>query len=296
MDPRAVTPTHRITVLSNGLLTTLQDGGRPGRRRLGIGRSGPADRTSARRANRLVGNPGAAALFEATLGRLEVTVDASTAIAVTGAPCELLVDGEPRRGPVLVLGPGQRLALGEPARGVRTYLAVAGGVVADDNWSEVLSSLSCDTLGGLGPRPVEPGDVFRAGPSSGRLPDVADAVPWDSDPALPLELTAGPHRSWLTDDAWAALVGGTWRVATADRVAARLDGAALRRRRDDEVATIGLVRGAIQVPRDGQPMVMAADHPTTGGYPVLAVTTELGADRVAQARPGDVVRFRLAPP
>jgi biotin-dependent carboxylase-like uncharacterized protein len=281
-----------LTVVAPGPFATVQDGGRVGWASIGVPRSGAADRSSADLANRLVGNRPDAAVVEVTAGGLRLRAERTVLVAVTGAPVPLSVDGRavPVNGPVTVSA-GALLALGTPSAGLRTYVAVRGGV----DVPAVLGSRSTDTLSGLGPTPLAVGDRLPVGQLGGEEPvvDVAAVRPPAADPVL--GVLPGPRRNWLAPDAWTALTTRPWTVtADSDRVGLRLSGPRLERARDDELPSEGLVPGALQVPPDGAPVLFLADHPVTGGYPVLAVvvTADLGA--AAQLRPGDEVSFRAA--
>jgi biotin-dependent carboxylase-like uncharacterized protein len=281
-----------LTVLASGALATVQDLGRPGWAAIGVTRSGAADRGAHALANRLVGNRPEAATVEVTAGGLRVRADRAHLVAVTGAPAPLRVDGRPA--PLdapFTLRAGAVLTLGIPPVGLRSYLAVRGGAAV----GPVLGSRSTDTLSGLGPAPLRAGDELPVGDLAGEEP-VVDVAPVARPAAQPvLRVLPGPRPDRLVPDAWALLTSARWTVgAASDRVGLRLTGPALRRAGDGELPSEGLVPGAVQVPPDGAPVLFLADHPVTGGYPVLAVvrTADLGA--VAQLRPGDTVRFRPA--
>ena len=279
-----------LTVLASGPLATVQDGGRVGWAAIGVPRSGAADRPAAALANRLVGNDPRAATVEVTAGGLRVRAERTLLVAVTGAPAPLSVDG--RAGPLnapLTLHPGAELALGLPPMGLRSYLAVRGGVGVP----EVLGSRSTDTLSGLGPAPLRAGDVLPVGSLLADEPvvDVAAVRPPSAVPIV--RVLPGPRRDWLEPAAWTALVTAEWTVSPdSDRVGLRLTGPRLGRAREDELPSEGLVPGALQVPPDGAPVLFLADHPVTGGYPVPAVVVTADLPAVAQLRPGDVLRFR----
>ncbi|XBB68438.1 biotin-dependent carboxyltransferase family protein [Nocardioides sp. WV_118_6] len=269
----------------------VQDAGRPGHAAIGVGASGAADRASYGLGNRLVGNaPGAAAL-EVVLGGLEVEATAATWVCVTGAPVPLTVAGraEPT-GAVLALRPGERLRMGMPVSGLRSYLAVRGGIAV----APVLGSRSRDTLAGIGPAPVAAGDRLALGvDGTGEL--LVDAVPPASyGGAVAVRLLRGPRADWVADVE--RLVGQTWRVgAASDRVGLRLDGAPLTPVTErGELPSEDALRGAVQVPPGGGPVVFGPDHPVTGGYPVVGVVVDADTDRLAQLRPGDPVRFGWA--
>ncbi len=277
-----------ITVIAPGPQTLLQDLGRPGQAALGVSRSGAADRAAARLANRLVGNPVEAAVIETVLGGLVVVAEQPHWIVITGAARRVIVDGRDQGSHAPIrLARGARLEVPAPETGLRSYLAVRGGIAAEP----VLGSRSHDTLAGLGPAPLAPDQ---------RLPVGAPAEPWPGVDLAPpavrpgqLRIDPGPRRDWFTTAAWELLITTEWRVGTAvDRVGVRLDGPALPRSRTDELPSEGLIRGAIQVPADGHPLIFGPDHPVTGGYPVIAVVRDADLDASSQLRPGDPLHLR----
>jgi biotin-dependent carboxylase-like uncharacterized protein len=300
--------TRSLIVVRAGALTTVQDLGRVGWAHLGVPRSGAADRESLRLANRLVGNDAGAAGLEVTVGGLEVQATAHLTVAVTGAACPITVDGVPVPArAVLQPGPGARLRLGAAVSGVRAYLAVRGGIAV----AEVLGSRSTDTLSGLGPAVIADGDVLPIGTRAPGWPliDVAAGSAGTND-TVRLTAIAGPRADALADGGTqspgsltgltglTALTGTTWTVSgDSDRVGVRLEGPPLPIRHDGPVRpSEGAVLGAIQVPPSGRPVLFLADHPVTGGYPVVAVVTDGSIDRAAQLRPGQRVEFRLLDP
>ncbi len=159
----------------------------------------------------------------------------------------------------------------------------------------MLGSRSTDTLSGLGPAPLAAGDRLPIGALAGEEPVVDVAAVRAPAPDPVLRVLPGPRRSWLAAAAWTALTTQPWTVAAdSDRVGLRLLGPRLERAREDELPSEGLVPGAVQVPPDGAPVLFLADHPVTGGYPVLAVVTSADLAAAAQLRPGDPLRFRPA--
>ncbi|WP_305852307.1 biotin-dependent carboxyltransferase family protein [Blastococcus sp. PRF04-17] len=281
-----------LTVLATGPRATVQDRGRRGWASIGVTASGAADRAAADLANRLVGNAPAAAVVEATAGGLRVRAERTLLVAVTGAPAGVRVDGRPAPFDApLPLAAGRVLDLQLPPVGLRTYLAVRGGV----DVPPVLGSRSTDTLSGLGPAPLRAGDRLPVGDLAAGEPfvDVAPVRQPSSSPVL--AVLPGPRRDWLEPAAWDALTRQPWEVtADSNRVGLRLSGPALARARTGELPSEGLVPGAVQVPPDGAPVLFLVDHPVTGGYPVLAVVTSADLSAAAQLRPGDTVRFRPA--
>jgi len=280
-----------LVVLDPGPLTTVQDLGRRGWAHLGVPRSGVLDAPAARYANRLVGNPDDAAVLETTLGGVALEVTAAMSLAVTGAHAVVCVDGRERAfGEPVTVRAGQRVVVGPARSGLRSYLAVAGGV----DVPAVLGSRSTDTLSGLGPRPLAAGSRLPVGPRPGEPRGVDVPAVRRHDPAVLLRLTAGPRHDWYTDDALATLGGAAYTVsADSNRIGLRLHGARLARRSSDELPSEGIVLGAVQVPASGEPLVFLNDHPTTGGYPVVGVVAPEDLPLCAQLRPGDEVRFRV---
>jgi biotin-dependent carboxylase-like uncharacterized protein len=249
-------------------------------------------------ANRLVGNPDHAAVLEITLGGMAARLPAGGRVAVTGARVPVRVNGQAANasGPI-DLPPGGRLDIGTASSGLRCYLAVAGGIAVEP----VLGSRSTDTLSGLGPPVVRAGTTLPVGtvPPIGTVPAPAaptDAGRGDAAPApavVTLRIRYGPRADWFTEQALSTLAREAYTVGMhSNRIGARLSGPALARSRDGELPSEGIVLGAVQVPGDGQPLVFLADHPSTGGYPVIAVVDPADLPLLAQCRPGATVRFR----
>lgn len=286
-------PPARMRVLEPGASSTVQDLGRPGWFHAGVGVSGAVDRRALRLANRLVGNPEGAAAVECVLGGLGVEFDAPAVVAVTGAPVPITVAG--RREPpasVLFVEPGQSIRLGTAVTGLRCYLAVRGGFAV----APVLGSRSRDTLAGLGPEPLRRGDLLPVGAPPRGWPsvDLAPIVPLTGG-TLRARVRLGPRADWFRNPA--DLFAGAWQISTEiDRIGVRLDRHAeappLQRVHDGELPTEGMALGAIQVPPAGRPVVLLADHPITGGYPVVGTVIDADVDLFGQARPGQLVEFR----
>lgn len=297
-----------IEVLRAGALTTVQDQGRPGWAHLGVPRSGALDPAALRLANRLVGNPEHAAGLEITLTGCVLRFGRAVTVALTGAAVDVLVERRPAEAPTggarpsgvpsgverrpgdtgrpLSLPAGATLRVGPARAGVRSWLAVSGGIAVEP----VLGSRATDTLSGLGPPPLRDGDRLPLGAPTGPPAPVdltvAPAVP----AALRLALRPGPRQDWFTPAALDLLLRTAYAISPAsNRVGARLAGAALPRAVAGELPSEGLVLGAVQVPPDGQPLIFLADHPTTGGYPVIGVVEDVTP--LAQARPGTTVTF-----
>ncbi|BET45447.1 MULTISPECIES: 5-oxoprolinase subunit C family protein [Streptomyces] len=284
--------TTKLTTVRSGALTTVQDSGRPGHAHLGVPRSGALDAPAMRLANRLLGNTPDAAVLETTLTGCALRPDQDVTVVVGGAPCAVTVDGGPVAwgAPVRVRA-GSVLDVGAATAGVRSYVAVAGGVAAEP----VLGSRSTDLLSGLGPQPLRDGDVVAVGSPAGPLPAPV-AAPWPGPPAeLVLPVRPGPRADWFTPAALRTFTSATYRVSPhSNRIGLRTEGPPLERAAAGELPSEGMVLGAVQVPPDGRPVLFLHDHPTTGGYPVVAVVPEPALAAAAQAAAGTPVRFTLA--
>ena len=285
-----------LRVVAVGPLATIQDPGRPGHGAIGVPRGGAVDRGALTMANRLVGNPDDAAGLEVLLGGLGLRTDEPVVVALAGAPVPVRVDGRAvdPAGPI-ALSAGAEFVVDRALHGLRSYLAVRGGIVTE----RTLGSASSSPTSGLGPPPLAVGDRLRVGAARA----AASPSGWvDADPAYrwgsitDLRVVLGPRDDWFTADALETLRHTEWEVsADLDRVGVRLSGPALARSRPEELPSEGIVAGAVQVPPSGHPIIFLADHPTTGGYPVIAVVVDADLDRAGQLRPGDRVRFSPIP-
>jgi biotin-dependent carboxylase-like uncharacterized protein len=280
-----------ITVLSAGLQTTVQDLGRPGHAHLGVPTSGAADRRGHRLANRVVGNPDSAACLETLMGGLTLRFGARAVVAVTGAPAPVALGSRAHAlcTPIHISA-GQTLRIGTPHWGLRTYVAVRGGI----DVPSTLGSRATDTLSGLGPAPLAAGDELPVGAGADRCPPGADlacaVLPPPGDTVV--KVRPGPRTDWFVPGAFTTMISSPWTMtAETNRVGARLTGPALAHRGDAQLPTEGVVCGAVEVPPSGQPIVFLADCPTTGGYPVIGVVARQDVWLLAQARPGSRVWF-----
>ena len=201
------------------------------------------------------------------------------------------VPRRPRARRPVALRAGEELRLGAPAGGLRTYLAVRGGVDVEP----VLGSRSTDLLGGLGPAALAAGDLLPVGATAHPMPGV-DLAPVREPPADELACGCCPAPAGLVRRRrLGGLTGQAWEVsAQSNRVGVRLDGDPLRRKREDELPSEGMVRGALQVPPSGLPVLFLADHPVTGGYPVIGYVVDDDVDACGQLRPGQRLRLSAA--
>jgi KipI family sensor histidine kinase inhibitor len=293
-----------IEVLDGGLLTTVQDLGRNGYRRYGVGRSGAADRTALVAANRAVRNPDGAAALECTVRGPTLRFLAATRFAIAGGDLGAGLERDdlgawpvPRRASVLAR-PGNVLRFDGRRSGCRAVVAFEGGL----DVPVVLGSRSTDLAGGFGGcsgRPLLTGDVLGVGTAAASEASL-DPAPAEPADTVQVGVLLGPQSDLFADPTLRAFFDATWNVAAAsDRVGLRLSGPRLAHAGPAEIPSDGMLPGAIQVPPDGQPIVMLADAPTTGGYPKLGCVAAADLDALAQLVPGaGRVRFvRLkAPP
>ena len=302
-----------LEIVSPGLQSLLQDLGRPGFGDLGVSASGAADTASARQANRLAGNPPGDAVVETVLGGLVVRARGELTAALAGAPVPASIEGPrgSRSAPMyapFALHDGETLRLDRPLAGLRTYLAVRGGM----DVPAVLGSRSTDLMSGIGPAPLAARAVLPVGaaevghvvgsPEPSTLPaDISPADRGGNAGPVVLRITPGPRQDWFTPESRAALIGQAWTVtAESNRIGVRLDhtgtGKALERARSEELPSEGVVAGSLQVPPSGLPVLFLADHPVTGGYPVVGVVIPEDLPVAAQLPPGNALRFIAVDP
>ncbi|WP_328350195.1 5-oxoprolinase/urea amidolyase family protein [Mycobacterium sp. NBC_00419] len=284
-----------LEILRTGPLALVEDLGRPGRAHMGVTRSGAADRRSHRLANRLVANPDDWATVEVMLGGFTARVRGGDLdVAVTGADTDPAVNGVPfGTNSIHHVRDGEVISLGAPRAGVRTYLAVRGGIAVEP----VLGSRSYDMMSAIGPRPLQAGDILPVGSHTDDYPELDQApVAAIAEDLVELRVVPGPRDDWFTDAD--ALVHTDWTASDrSDRVGTRLIGTPLTPRwADRQLPSEGATRGAIQVPPGGQPVILGPDHPVTGGYPVIGVVTDADTDTMAQIRPGQKVRLHWTRP
>lgn len=285
-----------LEILRTGPLALVEDLGRGGLAHLGVSRSGAADRRSHTLANRLLANPDDCATIEVTFGGFSARVHGGDIdIAVTGADTDPSVSG-------VVFGTnsiqhvrdGAVISFGAPYAGLRTYLGVRGGF----DVTPVLGSRSYDVMAAIGPAPLRAGDLLPIGEHTDDYPelDQAPVAAVNDEGLLELRVVPGPRDDWLADPD--ALVRSIWMVTDrSDRVGMRLEGRPLQYRWPDrQLPSEGAMRGAIQVPPNGLPVILGPDHPLTGGYPVVGVVSHDDADKLAQIRPGQHVRLHWSRP
>lgn len=282
----------KVRVVLGGPLTTVQDLGRRGRQADGVPESGAMDPVAARIANLLVGNDEGAALIESTLAGPALLFERETSIALGGGDFGATLDGEPvapwHAFPVRA---GATLALGNARQGCRAYIAVAGGVEVPCVLGAKSTCLPA-RFGGYDGRALRAGDVFAV--SDAPAPHVRRALASALRPAHhpTVRLIDGAQLDALDDESRARLYGGGLRVSPrSDRMGYRLEGAKLALRAPVELLSSAVTTGTLQLPPNGEPILLMADHQTTGGYPVLGHVASVDLGAVAQLRPGDAIRF-----
>ena len=269
----------RIHVIAPGFLTTVQDLGRFGYAHFGISASGAADPLALRAGNLLVGNAENASALEMTLTGGEFAFERAAVIALTGSD---FASSVPMWQPVEIR-PGETVRSGPARNGARCYLSVRGGL----DVPLVMGSASVHVMTGVGGRPLRPGDVLPIGDACVRRPrNPARGVPSHNGIAC-LRTTAGPQARWFGEELYAA----AYRVTEeSNRMGIRLHGPALPSP-GGQMITEGVPLGTVQVPPDGQPIVLFVEHQTTGGYPKPANVISADFWRLGQLRPRDQVRF-----
>ena len=282
-----------VHVLDPGPQTTVQDLGRAGQLRYGIPPSGPVDRAAFVVANRLAGNDDTAAGLECTYMGPRFRVDRACAIAVAGAPVPVTVNGAPApRWATIVLGAGDAGRVGAPRAGVLSYIAFSGGL----DVPVVLGSRSTyirGRLGGLEGRALRPGDVLKV--LDGPLPvprSLATPPSVGGEEEAILRVVLGPQADRFTDEGVRTFLGSVYEMTQqSDRMGARLKGPRIAHARGHDVISDGIALGSIQVPGDGQPIVLLVDRQSTGGYTKIATVCSFDIGRLGQVKPGGKLRF-----
>lgn len=296
---------------AKGLLVTradrpalFQDLGRPLQASQGISVSGALDGHSLREANLCVGNASGAAAVEIAYGGFAVTAGLPVTLALAGAPAPMKIttaDGRTLSAPhgrPFALDAGDALSLGTPGEGTRSYLALRGGFAVQT----MLGSAATDTLARIGPGAIAEGDLLIPGDAPCTAVDPFRPMPQPLPRAsgtVVLDVVPGPRDDWFTPAALELLYEQDWQVTSeTSRVGARLRGAQRLTRKDParELPSEGTARGAIQVPHSGEPVLFLADHPVTGGYPVIAVVARHHLDLAGQIPIGAKIRFRALAP
>ena len=281
----------KLVISSIGPASSVQDGGRPGAQRYGLVPSGAMDRLALAAANTLVGNQLFAASVEiGPFGAVFTAREGAVRVALSGAPRNADISGRAVASDAsATLAEGETLTLGFARGGSFSYLAIEGGIEGE----LMFGSLAVNARAGLGspyPRPLQSGDELRAAAASGaaerriEIPDVADA---------PIRILFGPQDDEFADATKKLLLDSAWKIsATSDRMGYRLEGPALKHLHGHNIVSDGTVNGSIQVPGNGQPIVLMPDRGTSGGYPKIATVISADFGRFAQIQAGRAFRFK----
>ncbi|MCX2163103.1 carboxyltransferase domain-containing protein [Corynebacterium auriscanis] len=277
-----------------GMQTLIQDLGRAGNGGLGVTTSGAADEASARAANAAVGNEATAAVLE-NIGGMQITALADSVVALTGAEAPARIGNRPIPLAMPVMLPAGKTLEVQPATvGMRSYLAIRGGVIEP----LTLGSASADLLSGLGPQPLQAGRVLRSQFAPTTFVDNSRLNPLlvNRKHRVDIRVVPGPRDSWFADGV-APLEAQQWVVtAASNRIGLRLDGVPIERTTTGELPSEGIVAGSIQVPTNGLPVVFLRDHAVTGGYPVIATVVHEDLDILAQLPPEALINFIAVDP
>ncbi|BET95379.1 5-oxoprolinase subunit B/C family protein [Xenorhabdus taiwanensis] len=288
-----------LEILSVGLQTLFQDLGRVGLAKLGISESGAMDKSALRSANRIVGNPSDQACLEIVQGGFKAIAYGQILVAITGAPCPIKIktpSGEifhVNTYQLIDLNDGDEISLGVPVAGMRSYLSVRGGFTV----STILSSHSFDTLSNIGPAPLKMNDKLVIGETSHCAAiSVSETPAFDmpnKDEIVILDIIFGPRTDWFTQESIDLLSKQIWQVTLqSNRIGLRLNGeCSLSRIKLQELPSEGTCSGSIQIPASGQPVLFLADHPLTGGYPVIASVADYHLDLAGQIPINAKIRF-----
>ena len=302
--PEAIKTKASMHVRAAGLQTLVQDAGRAGQAGQGVSAAGAMDQGAMRRANRLVGNAAGLPVLESVAGGLQLQSVGDTVLAVTGATGKLTVKTsngatwQAARNAPIALNDGDVVQLGEPDTGLRSYVAVRGGWLVE----QVLGSASTDTLARIGPPVLAAGMQLAVGDAQHatavQAPDLAPPELPKAGDTVVLDVVMGPRTDWFTPEAVARFAAQRWQVTPqSNRVGLRLSGdEALVRSITQELPSEGTALGAIQVPASGQPVLFLADHPLTGGYPVIACIASHHLDLAGQVPVGAWLQFNVLQP
>ncbi|MEY1577358.1 5-oxoprolinase/urea amidolyase family protein [Providencia manganoxydans] len=288
-----------LTIIATGLQTLLQDFGRKGQSELGISESGAMDKSALRTANRIVGNAIDEAALEITQGGFKAQANKSLLVAVTGASCEVEITTADNIKYIasqyqpIHLAQGDTIRLGKASAGVRSYLAIRGGI----DVAPILGSRSFDTLAQVGPSPLVNGQTLavksvqlQTALALNETPSLAYPT---ADDVVTLDIILGPRTDWFTSQAIQVLTSQLWQVtADSNRIGLRLLGdIAIEREKHQELPSEGTCIGAIQIPANGQPVLFLNDHPLTGGYPVIGAVCEYHLDLAGQIPVNAKIQF-----
>lgn len=289
----ATGPASGLRVISTAFPMVFQDEGRAGQGGQGVSAAGALDLGALRRANRAAGNPAETPVLEITLGPVRMQADQPMVLALTGAAQASVAGHAVTPGAAFAVDAGDEVTIIPPASGMRSYLALRGGFEV----SPVMGSAATDTLANIGPAPVTNGTVLAPANRPARataLPEPQPALPRPGD-LVELPVTLGPRTDWFSPEMVRLFLTQEWLVTPlSSRVGIRLQGDTPLSRDATELQSEGIETGAVQIPHSGQPVLFLADHPLTGGYPVIATLLPSALDLAGQIPPGARIRFTAA--
>ena len=287
-----------IKILNPGAMTTVQDEGRFGYMNSGISESGAMDKNSYRKANYLVGNKNGEAVLEITLMGPELIFDEDTLFGYMGAEMDATLEGESiARGKAYLARKGQSLRFGFAKNGIRAYLAVAGGIDVPIVLGSRSTNIKCE-IGGYKGRKLQAGDILDTGDAGYSALKVRrilkrKAAPQEYSSEILVRVIPGPQDDYFTENGMIDFFNTSYKVSTdIDRMGIRLEGKAIEANAPTDIVSDGITFGSIQVTSSGMPIILMADHQTTGGYAKIATVVSEDLQFLAQARPGDVIRFK----
>lgn len=287
-----------MTILQAGPLTTVQDAGRFGLMEYGIGQSGVMDYQSYMQANQLVGNDKNEAVLEMTLMGAEILFNEETLIAYTGADMQVKLDEVPiERGRAYLVQKGQRLKFGMAKCGVRAYLAIAGEMQVPVIMNSKSTNLKCK-MGGFNGRKLQNGDELEIRVRKFSEKEMEKLLKKqikqpDYKEKKIIRVVLGPQEDYFTEEGIKTFLCADYTVSTeSDRMGIRMEGSKIEGKGKTDIVSDGIVFGSIQVTSAGLPIIMMADHQTTGGYAKIATVIKEDLPKLAQARPGDHVVFQ----
>jgi len=286
-----------VIVEKGGVLTTIQDSGRFGYEKYGLSTSGPMDWDAFQLANILVGNEPNTSALEITVLGPTLRFDAPAVIAVTGGDLSFAINGQTAdRCKAIAVVAGDEVSFGMPISGCRAYMAFAGGL----DIPQVLGSCATDPrykIGGYQGRRLEKGDVLQLKQTVSALPNMAmrRTEPMRlSDGPRKIRVIMGPQDDRFTEQGVSDFQSGIYTVSKdSDRMGYRLQGPVIEHTTDGNIISDGIAIGSIQVPSDGQPIIMMADHQTVGGYTKIATVITVDLPLVGQCKAGDQIGFEI---
>lgn len=282
----------KLTILSPGPLTTVQDSGRFGALGKGFSPGGAMDMDAMTVANLLVGNAPGVGVLEMTMLGITARFDCETVIALTGADMSTRLNDEPiARYASVAVHPGDVLTMGAASRGMRAYLAVTGGFDLPLVMGSVSTNLKC-ALGGFQGRKLKTGDELPLNQSGAPFLPRQVSPPEDYPDCISLRVLLGPQDDAFTQKGIDTFLGCEYTVTDkADRMGIRLSGEIIESKNGVDILSDGIAAGSVQIPASGTPIIMMADRQTTGGYAKIATVISADLSRAAQARPGTRIRF-----